>query len=527
LYFLQAIRFKDIDMSLTKVRNTVIQGAAANVKDFGAVGNSSANDTEAVQAAFNSGSGGIYIPDGTYLIDQITVPSTVQRIYGTGTLKQRATDSKLLVGSSLDGLIIDGVDFVGNYLAGQTSYSSDNEGLRFTSCDDIRIINCSFSNIQSATIRLIDCEYAIIANNKIELCGQGIYFRGCDNSTIQNNLIKDTILADSVFTIGISLESTDGHSYGICNNITVSGNIVLGYKNAQGIMGHSARNVSIVNNVVKDPAIGISINPFNATDVCSYISITGNTVECETTISGYSGANDGIVCHAGPGSPDITDVSISGNIVINANRATSAPNNQGGIRIGYTKRVQISGNTITGAKQSGIYLTDTEEAVSITGNTIANIIVESGEQNGIVVAAVSEGIISGNSFDTLNDASGVGIRFEASSGITVGENSFRDVTNNIIGNGEAANPSRTITSGTEANLNGVDEVIFNHSSPTTISTFIGVVIGKLYIGNTTINRTNAALDGGTNKTGSANDIMLVAGGSATSIRQAAPISTNS
>lgn len=519
-------------MALTKTHNRMLDGAAASLKDFGAVGDNSTNDTVAVQAAMNSGLGSVYIPDGTYLIDQITVPSTVQRIYGTGTLKQRATDTKLLVGSSLDGLIIEGVDFVGSYSSGQTSYSSANEGLTFTSCDDIRIINCSFSNIQSIAIRLIDCEYAIIANNKIELCGQGIYFRGCDNSTIQNNLIKDTILADSVFTIGISLESTDGHSYGINNNITVSGNLVLGYKNAQGIMAHSAKNLSIVNNVVKDPAIGISINPFNANDTCSNISIIGNTVECATTISGYSAGNDGIICQAGGSTPDITDVSISGNIVINANRATSAPNNQGGIRVGYTRRVQISGNSVTAAKQTGIYLTDTEEAVSITGNTIANTIVESSEQNGILVAAVSEGIISGNSFDTLNDASGAGIRFEASTGITVGENSFRDVTNNIVGNGEAAKTSRTITTGTEANLNGVDEVIFNHSGATTISTFTGVVVGKLYTfrftnGNTTIDRSNAFLDGGTNKTGSANDIMLVSGSSATSIRQAAPISTNS
>ena len=537
MYFLQAIKFKGIDMALTKVRNIVIQGAAANVNDFGAVGDSSANDTVAVQAAFNSGSGGIYIPDGTYLIDEITVPATVQRIYGTGTLKQRATDTKLLVGSSIDGLIIEGLNLVGNYAAGQSVASSDNRGVEFTSCSNLRVLNCNFSNIQGIAIQLNDCEYPTIAGNKIELCGRGIYFRGCDNGTIDNNLIKDTILLVSVFTIGISLESTDGHAYGICNNITISGNVVKGYKNAQGIMGHTARNVSIVNNVVSDPATGISINPFNATDICSNISIVGNTVECETTISlgawQYGGGNDGIIVQAGPLTPDVTDISISGNIVINANRATSAPSNQAGIRVGYARRVQVSGNTITAAKQSGIYLTDSEEGIAITGNTISSIIVEASEQNGILVAAVSEGIISGNSFDTLNDANGSGIRLEASTQMTIGENSFQDVTNNVTGSGsEAPKASRTVTTGVVAPLAGVDVIYFNHSTPTTIESFSGVVVGKLYLfqfsnGNTTINRTNAVLDGGTNKTGSTGDVMLMVGFSSTSMRQAAPISVNS
>ena len=524
-------------MALTKVRNIVIQGAAANVKDFGAVGDSSANDTVAVQAAFNSGSGGIYIPDGTYLIDQITVPATVQRIYGTGTLKQRATDTKLLVGSSIDGLIIEGLNLVGNYAAGQPVASSDNRGVEFTSCSNLRVLNCNFSNIQGIAIQLNDCEYPTIAGNKIELCGRGIYFRGCDNGTIDNNLIKDTILLVSVFTIGISLESTDGHAYGICNNITISGNVVKGYKNAQGIMGHTARNVSIVNNVVSDPATGISINPFNANDICSNISIVGNTVECETTISlgawQYGGGNDGIIVQAGPGTPDVTDISISGNIVINANRATLTPGNQAGIRVGYARRVQVSGNTITAAKQSGIYLTDSEEGIAITGNTISNIITHDSEQNGILVAAVSEGIISGNSFDTLNDVNGSGIRLEASTQMTLGENSFQDVTNNVTGSGsEAPKASRTVTTGVVAPLAGVDVIYFNHSTPTTIESFSGVVVGKLYLfqfsnGNTTINRTNAVLDGGTNKTGSAGDVMLMVGFSSTSMRQAAPISVNS
>lgn len=58
-------------MSLTKVTYSMIDGAAVNVKDFGAKGDGVANDTAAVQAAIDSLSatgGTVYFPQGTYLI---------------------------------------------------------------------------------------------------------------------------------------------------------------------------------------------------------------------------------------------------------------------------------------------------------------------------------------------------------------------------------------------------------------------------------------------------------------------------
>jgi len=81
-------------MSLTKVSYSMIEGAPANVMDFGAVGDGVADDTAAIQLALNSGSENIYFPDGTYLVSAsgtfssgdgycFTVPSNV-KIQGTG-----------------------------------------------------------------------------------------------------------------------------------------------------------------------------------------------------------------------------------------------------------------------------------------------------------------------------------------------------------------------------------------------------------------------------------------------------------
>jgi len=55
-------------MALTKVSYSMIEGAAANVLDFGAVGDGVADDTAAIQAAIDSGAGSVYAPTGIYKI---------------------------------------------------------------------------------------------------------------------------------------------------------------------------------------------------------------------------------------------------------------------------------------------------------------------------------------------------------------------------------------------------------------------------------------------------------------------------
>ena len=55
-------------MALTKANNRMIDGAPANVRDFGAVGDGTTDDTAAIQAALDSGAARIYIPDGDYKV---------------------------------------------------------------------------------------------------------------------------------------------------------------------------------------------------------------------------------------------------------------------------------------------------------------------------------------------------------------------------------------------------------------------------------------------------------------------------
>jgi hypothetical protein len=63
-------------MALTKATYSMINGAVANVFDYGATGNGTTDDTAAIQAAFNSGASCIFIPEGVYIIsDTLQVPT--------------------------------------------------------------------------------------------------------------------------------------------------------------------------------------------------------------------------------------------------------------------------------------------------------------------------------------------------------------------------------------------------------------------------------------------------------------------
>ena len=74
-------------MSLTKASYSMITGAPVNVKDYGAVGDGSADDTVAVQAAITAVATtgqGLYIPAGTYKITAVLSTAGHLNMFGDG-----------------------------------------------------------------------------------------------------------------------------------------------------------------------------------------------------------------------------------------------------------------------------------------------------------------------------------------------------------------------------------------------------------------------------------------------------------
>jgi polygalacturonase len=83
-------------MSLTKVSFSMIEGAYANVLDYGAVGDGATNDTAAIQAAVNA-SDCVYFPPGkTYMVSSISIRAGMSLVGYSATLKLLANQTKFV-----------------------------------------------------------------------------------------------------------------------------------------------------------------------------------------------------------------------------------------------------------------------------------------------------------------------------------------------------------------------------------------------------------------------------------------------
>ena len=136
-----------------------------SVKDFGAVGDGTTNDTAAIQAALNTGNS-VYFPKGTYVISSALTPISNQKIYGAGQQ---------------------------NTIISQTSASSNG----FT------IINKSFVELRDMTVQ----------NTASTPTGKGIYIQGGGNCFVTQILVQS-------FFHGFNFNSTGSLQINRCYSTT-------------------------------------------------------------------------------------------------------------------------------------------------------------------------------------------------------------------------------------------------------------------------------------------------------------------
>lgn len=169
-----------------------------SVKDapFNAVGDGVANDTAAFVAAIAAGVD-IYVPDGTYMLDYITINKKVAiRLSNSATLKNRVPANpvvtldanwgifRFVAGS--DGSLVEGGTFDGNraalapYYIGHTRLGQDNHwwGIRTEFINDFTCINTRFVNFMSEgfyhfngdRVRFLD---VVVENSGVAFAMQG------------------------------------------------------------------------------------------------------------------------------------------------------------------------------------------------------------------------------------------------------------------------------------------------------------------------------------------------------------------
>lgn len=501
-------------------------------KRNGAAGDDSTDDTATISRAFNSGETDVIAQPGTYVSGTVNAGSGVRQFTGTGTLKQAAENSDLLKFDGNENLKVDGIKFQSASALDNDFAVSGNTALTIKNARGVVVSNCSFNRFLYHGLYLENCDDVIVSGNYFYECAIPLRIRGCRRVTIVGNVFNKTCLNEGEFTVALGLDSTDGHALGICEEVSIVGNTFTDLGDAQGVLVHAGNLVTVQGNTFKNVATPISGNPFNATDVISRLSIVGNVMEGASSGT-YTNTDIGITVQGGGTTPDPAEIVISGNIINSANRVMQDPD-MCAIRVGFTRGVSITSNVITTAYANGIILTDSEEQVVISGNTINDIIDVSGRQTGIhIETAGAKVIIDGNHISDIAGAGGIGIDVGGTGQVIIRDNLFRNCTENLNNPSNASYGNvRSVTSGTTVDLGGIDTVEFAHGSATTVTTFANVLPHKIYTfyftnGNTTIDRTSCFLDGGANKTGTANDVMLMMGIASNQLAQAAPISSNS
>lgn len=91
-------------MTLTKAHNRMIEGAAINVVDYGALGDGTTDDTSAIQAAIDActnSSGTVIFPFGTYVVSTLSPKSNVTLdLQGSTLFLKSGTNERIFNGSS-------------------------------------------------------------------------------------------------------------------------------------------------------------------------------------------------------------------------------------------------------------------------------------------------------------------------------------------------------------------------------------------------------------------------------------------
>lgn len=401
--------------------NTTVAGKlreSVSVKDFGAVGDGTTDDTAAVQAAVTSCTslgGSVYVPPGTYLITHLTLVSNLC-LHGAGpgvsTLKQKNASNLDFIGTTtLNHVTIRDLTFNGN----KTNQTSMGAGI-VLSASDVVITNCEVTNFHAYGIYLVngtgckisDCTVTsnasvgilggvaannyvdlVIANNVVALNGShGI----CLGNGSTANVTRATVTGNDVVSNG---QSTSGGG-GIWANVgsqfvTIAGNMVSANLGDNiGIM--TSTNTSVTGNVSYG-ATGPTVDPVNsgiaisfgcsnitvANNICgtnsacgiivrgnsSYVSILGNV--CYNNSQHVAGDFHGIeVTTISPDTQSASNVTIQGNLCYDSQGTKT----QGyGISLdANTVRAVVSGNICNGNKTGEL----NNVSLASNGNRVVN-----------------------------------------------------------------------------------------------------------------------------------------------------------
>lgn len=381
-------------MTLTKVSYSMIDGAAANVLDYGAAGDGVTDDTSAIQAALNSTAKAIVFPQGKTFFVTAELTSTVagRTIWGYGaTITTDATiaaaDNVLVVSGS--NSTVAGLTITGD--AGVTLCS----GLRIETGSFITAVENHISDFENGAGISTDNAGTghVISNNFLDNCSPvsfggnqygSIHIRA-DNSVVSGNRITNNALT-GISLFGASYVSiTDNYIEGKAALATVGGIIFDGLTIGCVIDGN------IINTGdVEGIQIAGSITTYGAAS-------RDHTVSNNTVVNSDYSAITLFAAQA----DSVTNINVCGN-----NLKTDGTTGRG-IELNRVSKINITGNYIYGY-DVGLNVVNSSPDVNLSGNFFEN-----QTTTGVQVYG-SKWNVSGNKI-VGNGTTTVGVRFNASS----------------------------------------------------------------------------------------------------------------
>jgi len=265
-------------MSLTKVRNQMIEGAAVNVLDFGADPTGVTDAAPAIRLAL-AAAGNIFFPSGSYLIgSQITysVSNTTVDFGDATIIHADYIGSAFQFGAANDTYSHVGLTISGGFFTQSNPASVLLKGyITVGAFKDFSITGCNMLNASNGGIAVLSgAEDGVIDGIKISGADghpspRGIWLEGADATGYQSfyyNVNTMSTVPDYPFpTVGIT-------------NVNIT-NCIIDMP-SRGIYLMNARNTTITNCIMNLPFTGaarcISVNTYSPNTIISNCTFTGN-----------------------------------------------------------------------------------------------------------------------------------------------------------------------------------------------------------------------------------------------------------
>ena len=381
-----------------------------NVTDHGAVGDGSADDTIAVQAAFSavpSGGGTVYFPPGVYrLTDTTLVRRSGTKIVGAG---QNASILSVAEADAYSNPPLPNATIPAIFQLNSISNTTGNEGNEIT---DVTIDGLTFrgpttvaastmkaiNTVTSRRVRIRNCHFTLFGNETIWPSGPSPYTN--DEWVIENNsfltcwhsgstlgaasvitgngadwTIANNIFRDCYASIGPAGggPTTPGGTFAVTGNVIVDdvgGGISIGDATGTGNIVSIAANV-----LVYTAQTYVSpVRCIRVTAPCRNIAIVGNVVYCKQHVSS-AGGFDGIAV-GGSSSDTARNVTVTGNAIsvdVNSVNVASV-----GIVVttdaAFTNSVILGGNTVEFANTGTALCIGIQGSSNVNGGTLKAVV---------------------------------------------------------------------------------------------------------------------------------------------------------